>query len=91
MEYILLHFQQNEYLKNKEKSVARCKFCNQEITWLRDGRRSKPINSDGGVHACQEMKDSMKSIKKLETTDIDPELLKQYEAAINNKVNNTKK
>lgn len=71
--------------------MARCKFCNKEITWLRDGRRSKPIDGDGGVHSCDEMKDSMKSIKKYEVNDIDPDLLKQYESAINNKVNSTKK
>ena len=50
---------------------------------MKDGRRSKPIDADGGVHACDEMKKSMNSIKKIERTDIDPEILKQYENAIN--------
>lgn len=63
--------------------MAKCKFCAKEITWMKDGRRSKPIDADGGVHACDEMKKSMNSIKKIERTDIDPEILKQYENAIN--------
>ncbi len=65
--------------------MAKCKFCSKEITWLKDGRRSKPIDADGGVHACDEMKASMKSMKKIERTDIDPDILKQYENAINAK------
>ncbi len=65
--------------------MARCKFCNREITWIKEGRRSKPIDSDGGAHSCEEMKNSMKSIKKIERTDIDPDILKQYEQAINTK------
>ncbi|MCK6596105.1 MAG: hypothetical protein L6Q33_12975 [Bacteriovoracaceae bacterium] len=65
--------------------MAKCKFCNKEITWLKDGRRSKPIDSDGGVHSCDEMKNSLNSMKKIERTDIDPDILKEYENAINNK------
>jgi hypothetical protein len=66
--------------------MARCKFCNQEITWMKEGGRNRPINSDGGIHACEEMKKSMKTIKSIPASDMDPELMKQYETAINNKV-----
>ncbi|MFA6236198.1 MAG: hypothetical protein WC635_02630 [Bacteriovorax sp.] len=63
--------------------MARCKFCNKEITWMKEGGRNRPINSDGGVHACDEMKNSMKTIKSIQPTEIDADILKQYENAIN--------
>lgn len=65
--------------------MAKCKFCNREITWMKEGGRNRPIDSDGGVHSCEEMKNSMKSMKKIERTDIDADLLKMYENAINEK------
>ncbi|MGZ3788860.1 MAG: hypothetical protein ACXVLQ_10070 [Bacteriovorax sp.] len=66
--------------------MARCKFCNREITWMKDGGRNRPVDSDGGVHSCEEMKKSMKSIKTIPSTEIDADILKQYETAINSKV-----
>ncbi len=63
--------------------MARCKFCSKEITWMKEAGRNKPINGDGGIHACDEMKNSMKSIKSIPATEIDSDILKQYEAAIN--------
>lgn len=66
-------------------TMARCKFCNKEITWIKEGRRNRAIDGDGGIHTCEEMKQSMKSIKTIESKDIDPEIIKQYEAAINQK------
>ncbi len=70
--------------------MARCKFCNKEITWMKEGGRNRPINGDGGIHSCDEMKASMKSIKTIEKTEIDSDILKQYEAAINQKVQGKK-
>jgi hypothetical protein len=70
----------------KGKPMARCKFCNQEITWMKENGRNKPINGDGGIHLCDEMKNSMKSIKSVPAAELDPEILKQYESAINLKV-----
>jgi len=66
--------------------MAHCKFCNKEITWMKDGGRNRPVDSDGGIHSCDEMKNSMKSIKSIPATEIDADILKQYETAINNKV-----
>lgn len=66
--------------------MARCKFCNKEITWMKEGGRNRPVDSDGGIHSCDEMKNSMKSIKSIPATEIDADILKQYETAINNKV-----
>lgn len=53
---------------------------------MKEGGRNRPINGDGGAHMCDEMKNSMKSIKSIEPTEIDADILKQYELAINNKV-----
>ena len=63
--------------------MARCKFCNKEITWMKEGGRNRPVDGDGGIHSCDEMKNSMKSIKTIETKEIDSDILKQYENAIN--------
>lgn len=63
--------------------MARCKFCNREITWMKEGGRNKPIDGDGGAHPCDEMKNSMKSIKSIPAAEIDADILKQYEQAIN--------
>lgn len=71
--------------------MAKCKFCQREITWMKDGGRNRPIDADGGVHSCEEMKNSMKSIKKIERTEIDADLLKMYEKAINDKAQSQKK
>jgi len=65
--------------------MAKCKFCSREITWMKEGGRNRPVDGDGGVHSCEEMKNSMKSIKKIERTEIDADLLKMYENAINEK------
>ncbi len=63
--------------------MAKCKFCNRDMTWMKEGGRNRPIDGDGGVHSCEEMKKSMKTIKSLEKTEIDSDILKQYESAIN--------
>ena len=52
---------------------------------MKDGRRNRPIDSDGGVHSCDEMKKSLQSMKALEPKEIDADILKQYEQAINAK------
>jgi hypothetical protein len=66
--------------------MAKCKFCNREITWMKEGRKNRPIDADGGIHSCEEMKKSLSSMKKIEVTDMDPEILKMYEKNINEKV-----
>jgi hypothetical protein len=50
---------------------------------MKEGGRNRPIDGDGGIHSCEEMKKSMKTIKSLEKTEIDSDILKQYESAIN--------
>lgn len=66
--------------------MAKCKFCNREITWLREGRKNRPIDADGGIHSCDEMKKTMSSIKSMNLGEMDPEILKKYEQGINEKV-----
>ncbi len=65
--------------------MAMCKFCRKDITWMKDGRRNVPINSDGGVHRCEEMQNSMKSIKQIEISSLSTDEIKKYEMAINAK------
>lgn len=65
--------------------MAFCRYCGKEITWLKEGRRSIPVEGDGAKHECEEYTNSRKSLKKIERGDLDPELVKQYEKAINDK------
>lgn len=74
--------------------MARCKYCGKEITWMKEGRKNVPVESDGAVHACDEYKKSKGSLKVINVGDVDPEILKKYQEQINkiNKNNkNTKK
>jgi len=64
--------------------MAVCKFCNKTITWLKAGRKFTPLEQDGTLHRCEEMKNYRK-VKKIEPSELDPELIKQYEDAINKK------
>jgi hypothetical protein len=65
--------------------MAYCRYCGKEITWLKDGRKSIPVESDGAKHECEEFMNSRKSLKKMDRGNLDPELIKQYEEAINKK------
>lgn len=65
--------------------MSNCKFCGKEIVWIKEGRRSKAIDIDGGVHSCEEMKSSLKSFKKIDRSEVDADLIAQYEKAINEK------
>jgi hypothetical protein len=66
--------------------MSRCKFCNKEITWIKEGRKNVPIEGDGAVHRCDEMKNSLKSIKQLDPESMREEI-KRYERQINKKKN----
>jgi len=63
--------------------MANCKFCGEEITWMKEGSKNVPIESDGSLHRCQEMKDSVKSLKKMDRNSLSEEEIKQYEQSIN--------
>ncbi len=65
--------------------MAKCKFCLKEITWMKDGRKNVPVDQDGGIHSCEEMQNSRRSLKKLEVTSLSPEEIAKYEKSINDK------
>lgn len=67
--------------------MASCRYCGKEITWMKDGRKNVPVEGDGAVHKCENMINARKSFRKITPTEVDPELLKQYENAINEKAN----
>ena len=71
--------------------MAKCRFCGKEITWMKDGRKNVPVEYDGTVHRCEEMINARKSFKSVEVNEVDPDLIKQYEQAINDKASKTKK
>ncbi len=66
--------------------MAVCKFCRKEITWIKEGHRNVPIESDGAVHDCEEKKKSMQSIRRIDPTTLSPEEISKYEKTINDRV-----
>lgn len=66
--------------------MSRCRYCNQEITWLKEGRKNIPVEGDGSKHECEHYKNARKSYRKLTPDDIDPEILKQYQESMNKMV-----
>ncbi len=71
--------------------MAKCKFCNTDIVWMQEGRKKVPVEVDGVKHQCEEFKNSVGSARKVELSDIDPEVLKQYQSSIKKSINKTKK
>ena len=65
--------------------MAKCKYCGKEISWLKEGKKFVPLESDGTIHECENYKSSRKSIKNISVGDISAEELKKYEENINNK------
>lgn len=71
--------------------MAKCKFCSKEIVWMKEGRRNKPVEVDGGAHECIEMRNSLKSTKVIEPSDLSAEVIARYENAINEQAKLKKK
>lgn len=65
--------------------MARCKFCNKEIVWMKDGRKNVPVEIDGAKHECEEFKNSRKSTRTLDRTTLSADEIAKYEEAINKK------
>lgn len=59
--------------------MASCKFCGTEVMWIKEGRKNVPVEVDGSKHECEHFKNSKNSYRQLKPTDIDPEILKQYQ------------
>lgn len=65
--------------------MARCRYCNKEITWMKEGRKNVPVEGDGTVHNCEEKKNALNTFKKMDRGSISPEEIAKYEEAINKK------
>lgn len=65
--------------------MAKCRFCNDEISWVKIGRKNKPMNGDMSDHKCEQMINSMKSMKTLDLSTISPEDIARYEKNMNEK------
>jgi len=65
--------------------MAVCKFCGKEIVWVKEGRRNRPVEVDGALHSCEEMKKSMGSIKTITPSSLTKEEIEKYEQGINKK------
>jgi hypothetical protein len=66
--------------------MSKCKYCGTEIVWMKDGRKNVPVEVDGAKHECEEFKNTARSYKELKPTDIDPEVLKQYQENMKKKL-----
>ncbi len=71
--------------------AAKCKFCGNEIFWMKEGRKNVPHELDGGKHSCDEMQQAMKSTLSIERSSLSPEEIAKYEAQINAAAQKAKK
>lgn len=65
--------------------MAKCRYCQKEITWMKEGRKNVPIEGDGGIHRCEEMKKAKDSFKTFNASMLSPEEIAKYEKGINEK------
>ena len=65
--------------------MAKCKYCQTEVTWLKDGRKNVPVEGDGGIHKCEQMLKMRSSLKTIQPTSLSPEEIAKYEQAMNEK------
>ena len=63
--------------------MSQCKYCQKEITWVKSGRKSVPVEHDGSFHECKEFTKAKKSLKNIDPSEISPEEITQYEKAMN--------
>lgn len=71
--------------------MANCKFCQKEITWLKEGYKNIPVEGDGTRHSCDKMQNALKSTRTIERTSLSAEEIAQYEQSINHEANNKRK
>lgn len=64
--------------------MAKCKYCGKNVTWMQEGRKKVPVEDDGGKHECDEYKKSVGSLRAIDPSAIDPEILKQYQENMKN-------
>lgn len=71
--------------------MAVCKYCQKDISWMKEGRKNVPVEGDGSVHRCDNMINARNSLRSIERTSLSPEEIKKYEESMNEQVNKTKK
>ncbi len=71
--------------------AAKCKFCGNDIFWMKDGRKNVPHELDGPKHECEEMEKALKSIVSMEPSNLSAEEIARYEADINNAASKARK
>ncbi|MBT4792753.1 MAG: hypothetical protein HON90_14355 [Halobacteriovoraceae bacterium] len=64
--------------------MSKCRYCNKEITWLKEGRKNVPVESDGAKHDCENFKSARNSYCAIEPSELDPDILKQYQENMDN-------
>lgn len=58
-----------------------CEFCNKQVYFHKEKRKTVVYNLDFSNHICEQLK--IQPVKTLTRNDIDPEILKQYEDNMN--------
>ena len=53
---------------------------------MKDGRKNVPVDPDGGIHSCEQMKTSRSSLRTITPGTLSPEEIAKYEKSINDKV-----
>lgn len=66
--------------------MATCKYCGKNVTWMKQGRKNVPVEDEGSIHECEEYKNTRRSARKVDPSEIDPEILKQYQENMKNKL-----
>jgi len=51
--------------------MSKCKFCGKEGTWIKQGRKNILVEGNGTTHRCEEMMNSLKSIKTFTKEEIE--------------------
>ena len=67
------------------RRITQCKYCQKEIRF----NLKTPYNNDGKIHECDEYKESRRNAK-IDISEVDPELLAQYETGMNESVKSKK-
>ncbi|MBH46858.1 MAG: hypothetical protein CME71_01665 [Halobacteriovorax sp.] len=71
--------------------MAKCRFCSKEITWMKEGKKNVPVETDGTVHDCEIFAKSRASTKNITPGSLSPEEIARYEGAINDEAQKKKK
>ena len=58
---------------------------------MKDGRKNVPVESDGGIHKCEQMEKMRSSFKVIDPKTLSPEEIAKYEKGMNDHVNEKKK